>query len=244
MKSVLITGVSGGIGSALAKAFSRNGFFVIGTDIFPPQQSDYTFIKADLNSIATCDKALDKLYNDVKFHLAEHYLNILVNNAAYQYVRKLDEIDASEWQKSLNVNLTAPFRLAQRFTSDLKMTKGCILNIGSVHAIATKRGFSAYATSKAALHGFTRSLALEFGPDIRSMCLAPAAVSTQMLKDGFADNPELLNELERVHPAQRIATPEEIAEVAVGLTSSIFSFSTGTTLFMDGGILSALKDPI
>jgi len=124
----------------------------------------------------------------------------------------------------------------------LLATGGCVLNIGSVHANATKPGFVSYATSKAALHGLTRALAVDLGERCRVICLAPAATETDMLRAGFEHNPGGLEQLASMHPLNRLATPQEIARLAVVLASEA-QFCTGSTVYADGGVLSRLHDP-
>src|SRR3546814_11631159 len=105
-------------------------------------------------------------------------------------------------------------RLSQALLPELAANEGIILNIGSVHARATKKEFVSYATSKAALHGLTRALAIDLGPDIRVVCLAPAAVATPMLTAGFVGKEEAFAQLKQCHALERIATPDEIADTA------------------------------
>jgi NAD(P)-dependent dehydrogenase (short-subunit alcohol dehydrogenase family) len=112
-----------------------------------------------------------------------------------------------------------------------------------VHARATKPGFAAYATSKAALHGLTQALAVDLGPDVRVVGIAPAAINTPMLRAGFEGDPNAFAQLEAVHPAGRIGTPEEVATTIVWLASSAAAFMTGSVLWLDGGVLSRLHDP-
>ena len=144
----------------------------------------------------------------------------------------------------MNVNLTAPFRLSQAFLADLEAARGTILNIGSVHARATKPEFAAYATSKAALHGLTRALAVDLGDRVRVVCLAPAAISTPMLMAGFEGHEAAFKSLEACHPAGRIGQPDEVAKAALFLTGPDAGFATGTTFWLDGGVLSRLHDPV
>ena len=116
--------------------------------------------------------------------------------------------------------------------------------MSSVHATATKPGFIAYATSKTALVGLTRSLAVDLGPRVRVNCILPAATDTPMLRAGFEGNPQGLAELGAMHPIGRIATPEEVAHVAVFLASKDAAVITGAAFAIDGGIGGRLHDPV
>ena len=243
-RTVLITGISGGIGTALGIAFREAGYCVVGSALESPAEGvcDY-FIKADISE-ATRDVLAISRFRDLVHGFSVGPLAVLVNNAATQILGSTKDISVGDWETSLAVNLTAPFRLVQAFIDDLRQSKGCVLNIGSVHAQSTKPEFVAYATSKAALHGLTRALAVDLGPDIRVVCLAPAAIATPMLMAGFAGRDGAFQQLEAVHPVERIGRAGEVADLALFLVSDKAGFATGSTFYLDGGILSRLHDPI
>jgi NAD(P)-dependent dehydrogenase (short-subunit alcohol dehydrogenase family) len=118
-----------------------------------------------------------------------------------------------------------------------------VVNIASVHAQLTKPGFAAYATSKSALVGLTRSLAVDLEGVVRVNCISPGATGTPMLVAGFEGREEALSQLGQCHPLGRIAAPEEVARVAVFLASDDASFIDGAVLDVDGGIGARLHDP-
>jgi len=243
MQCVAITGVSGGIGSALADAFAEKGAFVIGIDNqHHHPKSCSAFIEADLALVGRDQGAARTLCERIA-QTCDGSLSTLVNNAAIQRLGPATELSWSNWRETLDVNLGAPFALSCGLYALLAMAGGSIINIGSVHATATKPGFAAYATSKSALHGLTRALAVEFGSSVRVTTLAPAAVDTSMLREGFEGNPEGFASLKEVHPLGRIASPTEIANAVCFLASPGAGFMSGSTLFMDGGILARLHDP-
>ena len=138
----------------------------------------------------------------------------------------------------------APFFLSQAFLSDLERNEGAIVNISSIHEKLTKPEFIAYATSKAALSGLTRTMAVDLGARIRVNAICPAAISTPMLKAGFEGRPDAFSELENAHPSGRIGAPEEVAKVAHWLVVDAPNFLTGSCLGLDGGISGRLHDPI
>lgn len=242
--AVLVTGAAGGIGCALVEAYAEAGWRVIATDLRDvPSSSAQTFIPADLEEIASDDTALETFGYAVRGALHGSPLRALVNNAALQLLGSVSTVSLTDWERTLRLNVTAPFRLAQALLPELQSANGSIINVGSVHAQATKREFLAYATSKAALHGLTRAMAVDLGSNPRVLCVAPAAVGTQMLHDGFADRPEALADLAAAHPVGRIAAPAEIARSIVSLSQEPFLFATGSTVWLDGGVLSRLHDP-
>jgi len=244
-KAVIITGASGGIGTALVNGFLDAGWHVVGTsrtknEGFSPHAE---FISADLKAIAEDDQALSAFYDDVVKACGGVPIKALINNAALQIVKPTAEISAADMQDSFAVNVIAPFRLSQAFLNELSENRGSILNIGTVHAQSTKPEFVAYATSKTAMHGLTRALAVDLGGRVRVNTLAPAAIRTPMLVDGFVGRPEKYKELETFHPAKRIGEPKEVADFAEFLCSDKAGFITGATFHIDGGILSRLHDP-
>lgn len=245
-RGALVTGAAGGIGRALCTSLRAAGYFVIATDRAVERlQADVDcdrFLPCDVALVARDDAAQAKLAADVADMLGGIPLGVIVNNAAVQILGRFEVITASDFQASLDVNLIAPLRVTQALLP-LLVVGGCIINIGSVHAQATKPGFVSYATTKAAIGGLTRALAVDLGPRARVLCIAPAATSTPMLMAGFADAPEAFAELEAAHPLARIATPAEVANFTVALCG-VSQFVSGATFLVDGGILSRLHDPL
>lgn len=244
--AVLITGCNGGIGQALISAFGQAGWHVVGTDTGsgPVVTESGDYVQADLMGVARDPARMDRFSEAVRRACGGQPLAALVNNAAIQHVGRLDKLSHSQILDSLAVNVAAPLLLARAFLPELEKNSGVILNIGSVHAQSTKPEFSAYATSKAALHGATRALAVDLGPAVRAITLAPAATATEMLMAGFDGKADAFDDLESCHPLGRIASPQEIAKLAVYLVSPEAAFLSGTTVYADGGVLSRLHDPV
>jgi NAD(P)-dependent dehydrogenase (short-subunit alcohol dehydrogenase family) len=245
MNVALITGIAGGIGQALGTAYRDGGYHVIGTGRAAPAAGVCdTFLPIDLALLATSDDALADFRTAVLEACDGAPLKVLVNNAATQILGDTSALTLSDWQLTMGVNVTAPFRLVQAFLPELEAARGSVLNIGSVHAQSTKPEFAAYATSKAALHGLTRALAVDLGRRVRVNCLAPAAISTPMLMAGFEGKADAFAKLEACHPVDRIGRPEECAKAALFLTSDEAAFATGAIFYLDGGVLSRLHDPV
>jgi NAD(P)-dependent dehydrogenase (short-subunit alcohol dehydrogenase family) len=171
-------------------------------------------------------------------------LGVLVNNAAVQVLGGVDTLSLADWQRTLHVNLLAPFLLIQGLLSELEAAQGCVINISSIHARLTKTNFVSYATSKAALSGMTRALAVDLGGRIRINAIEPAAIATEMLRAGFNDKPERLVQLENCHPQGRIGTPHEVAALAFSMASGDLRFLHGACVGLDGGISGRLFDPV
>ena len=172
MKSVLITGADGGLGRVICKELNNYGYKVIATDF---KKSDYLktmnieFIRADLNSIVNNKLELKKFKNKVYSILGNDELYAIINYAAFQKVEKFEKITIEDWNYALSVNLLAPVILSKTFLKELKDNNGTIINISSIHSSLTKQEFSCYSTSKSALTGLTKSLAIELGKSIRVM---------------------------------------------------------------------------
>lgn len=241
----LITGANGGIGQALCKTFTEEGYDVIATDVHEKPAESLTFsqyVSIDLNKLFENEAYATDRTNRIKSFLPNGELHALINNAAIQILGGVDSLTRADWNQTLNINLQAPFLLAQAFISELELCRGSIVNISSIHAKLTKKNFLAYATSKAALSGMTRAMAVDLGPRVKVNAIEPAAVETQMLRDGFKSSPELLQVLMNYHPTKCIAQPNDVCRAVQFLIES-GSFGSGMILPIDGAIGASLHDP-
>ncbi|MEH6592730.1 MAG: SDR family oxidoreductase [Halioglobus sp.] len=242
-KTVLVTGANGGIGRALCQCFADAHWRVIATDIQEAAQIPVDhYLSLDLNQFATQALVRQQAQDALLTFLPEG-LDCLVNNAAFQAVAPVPQMTVDDWQRSMNINITAPFLLVRALLGSLEIAQGSVINIVSVHANLSKPNFSAYATSKAALEGLTRSLAVELGHRVRVNAISPAAIMTPMLKAGFQDNTVGLSLLEGYHPTQCIGSAGDVANLAVYLADNNSKFLNGSIINLDGGIASRLHDP-
>jgi len=245
MKKVLITGVSGGIGSAAAELFLQSGWDVSGTDI---KMGD---VCAGLNRFWEGDASDPTLWKEIA--AASEFrdgLDALVNNAAVQLSKSIMDTADDEWDRVMAVNLRSVFLGTKYLIPLLQKKASAIVNISSVHAAATSKNIAAYAASKGALVAFTRAAALELASkQIRVNALMPGATDTRMLEDGLerghlnGDNLVSLKvALAKKTPAGRIGRAMEIAQAIYFLADSErSSFVTGQTLVVDGGALARLS---
>ena len=240
-KVALVTGCYGGIGRAFVRQLKAQDYFVIGADKVAGEAPVDVVLKSDLVELATEEDKGQAFAQELRQNLDGRLLSLVINNAAGQILGSTSDTRLCDFRTSIDVNLIAPFRITQLCLEHL--AKGaCVLNIGSVHAQATKPGFVSYATSKAALQGLTQAMAVDLGGRCRVLCLAPAAVKTEMLMAGFEGLPEQFAQLASMHPLGRIAEPDEVARFGIMLANEA-AFSTGSTFHSDGGILSRLHDP-
>jgi NAD(P)-dependent dehydrogenase (short-subunit alcohol dehydrogenase family) len=241
----VVTGSSGGIGRAICSRLAKAGVRVLGIDLVDPPAGHTLdqFVRADLADVASSAAAGASLLESISHWLAGRQLELLVNNAAVQYLGNVGDLDRPLWRRSLDVNLLAPFFLIQALLPELKAARGCVVNISSVHARATKSRFVAYATTKAALSGLTRALSVDVGRHVRVYGVEPGAVLTDMLRQGFAGSPESLDRLADCHPSGEVCTPEQIAELVYFLSSSRIAGLQGSAIEVGGGISGRLHDP-
>jgi NAD(P)-dependent dehydrogenase (short-subunit alcohol dehydrogenase family) len=169
-------------------------------------------------------------------------LDAVMNNAAMQVVKPLLETTVDEWDAVMAANLRAVFLWAQS-THPLMVAAGggAIVNVSSVHAVATSRGVSSYAASKGGMLALTRSMAIEFaGDNIRVNAILPGAVNTPMLTAHL--NQERLENLARRTVNGRVGEPEEIAHAIYFLADTKqSSFMTGQAIIVDGGATCLLS---
>lgn len=242
---VVITGAAGGIGQAMVQEFATNGYTVIATDRVPAPDGlgAHHYLQADLARTVEDEAYAQDIFGKIKGWLGNAGLSALINNAAVQILGGADSLTRGDWHQTLNVNLLAPFIWIQAFLPELENAKGSVVNVSSIHSKLTKKNFVAYATSKSALSGMTRALAVDFGSRIRINCIEPAAIETEMLKAGFSEAPDLYDRLQKFHPVQRIGFPAEVGRLAVFLADKNMPFICGACISLDGGIGSALLDP-
>ena len=244
---VIVTGAAGGIGRAISETLEQAGLAVIGTDV-PGAQKPYDtsyWIDFDLGNLRTSRglREFERLLTDV---IGERQVYALINNAALQLLGAVEELPPESVAQSLDINCLAPFSLTKMMLARLdgnKELKPWIINIASIHSRLTKPEFCAYATSKAALEGLTRAMAVELGARVRVGCIAPAAIETEMLKAGFEGNHELFNSLADLHPSKTIGKPDEIAKLVEFILCGDLPFANGFMWNFDGGISSRLYDP-
>ena len=237
---VLITGAAGGIGTAAVEAFSEAGWAVLAVDRsdkgeFP---EGTTFLKTDVSDPAS----VSELFKAVRKRTDR--LDALVNNAAIQICKPLVDMGVEEWDSVLHTNLRAVFLMAREAFGLLTNAKGSIVNVSSVHAVATSKNSAAYAASKGGVVALTRAMAIEFAEaSVRVNAILPGAVDTQMLRDGLSRGhvkgsniEDQLDDLGRRTVIGRVGDPREIAQSILFLANEEqSSFITGHAMVVDGG---------
>ncbi|MCI5223252.1 MAG: SDR family oxidoreductase [Candidatus Electrothrix sp. AR4] len=241
---VLVTGANGGIGSALCSGFRENGWRVIATDQHRDNYSRVdTYVEVDLARLSRNETYAVEKNDQITAEIGKNGLHCLINNAATQRVAPVEQLTADDWHATLDTNVVAPFLLVRALLENLEKAGGGVINIASIHAQLTKPFFTAYATSKAALVGLTRSMAVEIGNRVRVNAICPAAIATPMLEAGFKKNPNGIAQLADFHPCGSIGSTDDMVQAALFLAGTESVFLNGAVLGLDGGIASRLHDP-
>ena len=229
----------------MARTFLAEGWRVIGFDRVTPPDDLLEAI-----DYAACDLAdSDQIRTSIATLVDDEPLDALVNNGALQLNRALSETSDDEWDLVMNTNVRSAFLCMREAHANLVAASGSVVNVSSVHAVATSANVGAYAASKGALVALTRAAAVELAEHgVRCNAVLPGAVDTQMLRDGLGRRPHPdgpagnLQALIDRTPLRAVADPYEIASSIVFLADgSRSSFITGQAVVIDGGATARLS---
>jgi NAD(P)-dependent dehydrogenase (short-subunit alcohol dehydrogenase family) len=172
-------------------------------------------------------------------------LDILVNNAGIGGdLKPIGQVTEEDWDAMMNINLRAAYFCTKYAVPTLRAMQGNIVNIASILGLGGRgAGLSLYCTSKAGIINMTRDLAIEFAPHIRVNCICPGAIDTDMLQDlgrtlGQGDVTAGYAKLTQNRPMKRVASPNEIANAILYVSSDLASFMTGSIHVVDGGVMA------
>ncbi len=242
-KVVVVTGAAQGIGEATARAVAAEGAVVACLDL---QADAARQVAESLPSSGCLGIGLDVAdEDDVVRAIAEVRdrlggIDVLINVAGIAGPQhRAGETPVDEWDRTQAVNLRGTFLMAKHCLPDLVARRGNIVNVASALALVGWPQESAYGPSKAGVVQFTKAVALDYAPDVRSNCVCPGAVRTPMITSVLRDHPDpdaALADYGSIHPLTgRLAEPVEIAQAIVFLASDDASFVTGVALPVDGG---------
>jgi NAD(P)-dependent dehydrogenase (short-subunit alcohol dehydrogenase family) len=249
-KSVLVTGAATGIGRATALLLAEQGASVlaIGLDASEGRslETERAALEGRLHFREVDITRQDQIDNAVQF--AEKTigrLNAIVNNAAICNTgKRLEDLSDAEWEATFRINVSGIFRVCRAALPLIRRSGGgSVVNVSSVHAMATAAGYADYAASKGAVLSLSRQLALDYAADrIRVNALIVGSVDTRMSRGAFAaaGGPEGLGLSFDPGAIPRVGRPEEVAAVIAFLISDASSFITGSGLIADGGLLAKL----
>ncbi|MDR2480458.1 MAG: D-threitol dehydrogenase [Treponema sp.] len=236
-KTAIITGGAAGIGYATAEFFAKKGVNLVLADL--NSNVDAAAKKLGPKNIGVpgnvCDAAYRKSVIDAGVK-AFGKIDMLINSAGIVALEKAETISEEFWNKTINVNLTASFMMAQVFGAYLIEQKlpGCIVNIASQAGVIALDRHVAYCASKGGIIAMTKVLAFEWGKyGIRVNCVSPTVVLTELGHKAW-DGPAG-EAFKKEIPAERFAEPDEIAGVIAFLCSENAAMITGHNLLIDGG---------
>ena len=249
-KVAIVTGSGSGIGQAIAERLAQDGAAIVVDYRDHIEQAQQTqqkiasaggksiLVHADVTSLADTQNLVDQAYTQLG------RCDILINNAGIEKGANFWEVTEADYDAVLNVNLKGAFFLAQAFVKRLLDAKqpGRIINISSVHEDMVFPHFATYAASKGAMRMLMRNLAVELGPyNITVNNVAPGAIITPINKK-LLDNQQQLDALLANIPLGRMGKPEEVASLVAYLASDEAAYATGSTFFLDGGLMRNYKE--
>jgi len=243
-KVALVTGAGSGIGYAIAERFAREGAAVAINYLGHGEEAEA--LARDLGAAGAKAVALVGDVSDAASveslvaQIVEGFgrLDVLVNNAGIEKSQPLLEVDEASWDRTLAVDLKGPFLCLQAAARRMKEGGGgSIVNISSVHEDFPFPSYTPYAAAKGGLRMLMRNAAVELAQfGIRVNNIAPGAIATPINAAALAD-PAKVKRLKEIVPLMRMGKPEEVAEVALFLASDRSSYVTGSTYYVDGGMI-------
>ncbi|QSE92060.1 glucose 1-dehydrogenase [Rhodococcus pseudokoreensis] len=235
MSTALVTGAGQGIGRAIARRLTEDGYSVIVVDL------DAETAKATAADVGGRAAACDISDPDAVHELAATVdeLDVLVNNAGIFPAASLADVDIAQFRRVMDVNVVGPLLLTQQLLPQLTASGGSVVNIASMAAKVPTPGTGAYSPSKAAVVSLTKLCAVEFAQSgVRFNAVAPGGVATEGAAAATAD-PAREERFNALVPLGRRAAPEDIADVVSFFASKDARYVTGQVLYVDGGLSEA-----
>jgi glucose 1-dehydrogenase len=240
-KVAIVTGAGSGIGYAIAERFATAGASVCVNYLGYENEAKALArrlpkaiaFKADISKVAEVQAMVDVTVKELG------PVDVLINNAGIERSMPFLDIDEATWDLMLDVDLKGAFLCAQACGRVMRDSGkgGSIVNVSSIHEDVAFPGFTPYCAAKGGLRMVMRNAALELAPyGIRVNNVAPGAIATPINAKSLAD-PEKVAILQRIIPLKRMGSPEEVAEVALFLASDASSYVTGSTYYVDGGMV-------
>ncbi len=235
--NILVTGATGAIGGSILQKLNEANANIIatGTNQSKLDQIQNRFKKVIVKKFdITKHTEIEKFIEECSYNF-ENKIDVLINNAGITLDNLTIRMKDEEWNKVINLNLTSTFMLSKyAIKKMLKNKNGKIINITSIVGHTGNIGQSNYAASKAGVIGMSKSLALEYGKkNIRVNCISPGFIQSEMT-DKISDN--FKKTLQDKISLERFGLPEDVANVAIFLSSSLSNYITGETIHVNGGM--------
>ena len=238
-QTALVTGGSRGIGLAIVARLLSDGASVVtcGRGERPADlPHGALWVGADVSDPAQCDALVRRSVDLVG------PLSLLVNNAGVQIEKDLVQSTDEDWDAVIGTNCRGVFSICRAVLPGMLEHGGVIVNVGSISGDISDRSLALYNASKAFVHSLTRSIAVDHGPRVRCNAVSPGWIATAMAEDAFAvatDPDAARKDALRRHPADRLGTPEDVANAVAWLASDEAQWITGQCLTVDGGLTAA-----
>lgn len=242
-KVAIVTGAGKGIGRAIALGYAREGASVVLNDRCAETAQELLLqirtvggkaqiVQADVSNLAEHDRLIEAALHEFGS------LNILVNNAGVEFHESVLQASSETWERTIGVNIRGAYFLSCKVASVMKgLGYGKIINISSIHEMQPLRDRAIYSISKGGVAMMTKSLALELAEhQIHVNAISPGAILTDMNRERLADPTKRERLIGRI-PLKRIGKPEDVVGAAVFLASSESDYVTGSTIYVDGGLL-------
>ncbi|HVX67094.1 MAG TPA: glucose 1-dehydrogenase [Bryobacteraceae bacterium] len=245
----VVTGAGAGIGRAVARVFAAEGAHVIAADIQADAAQQTARLIAAAGGRASAvpvDVASEESVRQLAARtLAENgCVHVLVNNAAIQVNKTVEQTTFEEWNREFAVNVGGVFLCSKYFLPHLRQTRGSIVNMASVNGFFTEPMCAGYCATKAAIIGLTKAMAIDHGREgIRVNCICPGYIDAGLAEQYFqvqADPRAAREAAGKLHALGRIGRPEEVGQTALFLASDEASFVTGAAYVVDGGFSAGL----
>lgn len=242
-KVAVITGASRGIGFSVAEAFVREGakIALCGSRQESAESAAakllQTYPNAEILPVGV-DVTDSGAISDMVSRVVDKwgYIDVLVNNAGVTSAKQLFDMTDEDFDSVIRINLSGPFKCTREVAKIMRQRGGSIINTSSMVGTYGGKMQSAYSSSKFGINGLTKSCAKELGAyGVRVNAVAPGVVATDMMKNSV--NEQMLSGLKQITPLGRAGEPKELADAYVYLASDEASFTTGTILHVDGGIV-------
>ncbi len=225
MSVVLVTGGTRGIGRAIADGFAARGHVVAVVARTEVPDCPHAQLQGDLRDPEVCAAVVDAVVERLGA------LDVLVNNAGGSPFADAATASARFSTKIVTLNLLAPLFMAQAAYRHMRARGGVIINVASVSGLRASPGTAAYGAAKAGLLNLTKSLAIEWAPDVRVCAVSPGLVATEDAMSHYPDPAAIAATV----PLGRFATPQDVANACVWLASPEAAYATGNNLVLDGG---------
>jgi NAD(P)-dependent dehydrogenase (short-subunit alcohol dehydrogenase family) len=235
MKTAIITGGAKGIGKKIAYTLMDNNIQPIVLDIDDEAglklDNGIFFIKADMSIELQIENAIKNII--LKFGK----IDFLINNVGIGIFKPILQLTTKEWNKVIATNLTSIFLCSKFCESELRKSRGQIINIASTRALMSEPNTEAYSASKGGVIALTHALAISLGPDVKVNCISPGWIEINDYKKVSQRSISVPSEADhKQHPAGRVGKPEDIANFVLYLLQQDDSFITGQNFTIDGGM--------